>query len=128
MSGQDRDCATPAPGRRGLRSRRKELALLAILVAVAALAGRQVHLFSSRPVAVAPVVYGTGLAHKGASDLTCTAMVTDARGGESCTVWTILLAGQQAVEALRLPVGRTCPAIVADQQTGRWVCTQAVTT
>ena len=119
----------PAPARRALRSRRKELTLLAILVAVAApLAGRQFHLFSSRPVAVAPVVYGTGLAHKGASDLTCTAMVADARGGESCTVWTILLAGQQAVEALRLPVGNTCPAVVADQHTGHWVCTRAVTT
>ena len=128
--------SAPPPRRLGVRSRRNELTLVALLVSAAvSLAGWQLHLFSfpiSAPRAVAvptaPVVYGTGLAHNGASDMTCTAMAADARGGESCTVWTILLPGQQAVQALRLPVGRTCPAVIADQHTGHWVCTKAVTT
>ncbi len=125
----DPDCVTAAPPSRGVRSRQNELTLLALLIVVAApLAGWQFHLFSPRSASVAPVVYGTGLAHNGASDMTCTAMVADARGDEACTVWTILLAGQQPVEALRLPAGKTCPAVIADQHTGHWVCTRAVTT
>jgi hypothetical protein len=138
---QERDrflggASAPAPLRRGVRSRRNELTLLAMLVSVAASLGCwQLHLFSF-PVAAphraatppAAVVYGAGHAHDGSTDMTCTAMVSDASGGESCTVWTILLPGQQAVQALRLPVGRTCPAVIADQHTGHWVCTTAVTT
>jgi len=50
-------------------------------------------------------------------------MATDARGVESCTEWTLLSPGQRAVQATQLPVGTTCPAVVADQQSGRWVCT-----
>ena len=118
-----------------MRSRRNELTLLAMLVSLAAaLAGWQFHLFPlpistpHRAAPTPPVVYGTGLAHNGASDMTCTAMAADDRGGESCTVWTILLPGQQAVEALRLPIGRTCPGVIADQHTGHWVCTKAVMT
>jgi hypothetical protein len=126
--------APPRP-RQGLRSRRNELTLLAMLVSLAAsLVGWQFHLFSlpiSTPhsrVPTAPVVYGAGLAQNGASRMTCTAMEADGQGGESCTVWTILFPSQQAVQALQLPVGSTCPAVIADQHTGHWVCTNAVTT
>ena len=126
----------PARTQLGLRSQRNELMLLAMLVSVvASLACWQFHLFSfpvSAPhaaaVPTAPFVYGTGLAHNGASDMTCTAMVSDARGSPSCTVWTILVPGQQAVQALQLPAGSTCPAVIADQHTGHWACTNAVTT
>ena len=94
--------SAPAPPRwRGVRSRRNELTLLAMLVTVAASLGCwQLHLFSfpvSAPhraaAPTAAVVYGTGRAHNGSTDMTCTAMVSDASGGESCTVWTILLPG-----------------------------------
>ena len=128
--------SAPAPLRRGVRSRRNELTLLAMLVSVVATLGCwQLHLFSfpvSAPhgaaAPAAAVVYGTGLSHNGSFDMTCTAMLSDASGGESCTVWTILRPGQQAVQALQLPVGSTCPAVIADQHTGHWACMNAVTT
>ena len=128
--------SAPPRMRLGVRSRRNELTLLALLVSLAAsLAGWQFHLFSLpishtpvRTVPTAPVVYGTDLAHNGASDMTCTAMVADAGGAESCTVWTILVSGQRAVEAMQPRAGSTCLAVIADQHTGQWVCTQAVST
>ncbi|HEY5058469.1 MAG TPA: hypothetical protein VII51_05575 [Gaiellaceae bacterium] len=73
---------------------------------------------------LAPLVYGTGLAHLGAAttqEMTCTAMTT-ARGAESCTTWTYLVAGQRAVQAAPLPTGVSCPVVEADQSLGRWVC------
>jgi hypothetical protein len=116
-------------------SRRTEATLLAVLVSLAvSLAGWHFHLFRlpalTHPAVVVPttpVVYGTGLAQNGASQMTCTAMATDARGGESCTAWTILGPGQRAVQATPLPAGTACPAVVADQRSGRWMCSAATT-
>jgi hypothetical protein len=73
----------------------------------------------------ATIVYGTGLAHmNGQSEaMTCTAMDMNAQGVQSCTSWTILSPGQQAVQAGALPVGTACLAAQVDQHTGRWVCT-----
>ena len=118
-----------------LRSPRIEVTLLAVLASLAvSLVGWQLDLFrlpiATHPAGVAPaapVVYGTGLAHSGTSQLTCTAVTTDARDVESCTDWTILLPGQRAVEAMPLPVGTTCRAVVADQRSGHWVCSAATT-
>jgi hypothetical protein len=93
------------------------------------------HFFQSvaqrAPVQVprATIVYGTGLTDfNGQSDeSTCTAMEVNAQGIQSCTVWTILLPGQQAVQASTLPAGSTCLAAQVDQHTGRWVCTAGAT-
>ncbi len=102
MGWQDRDWATwtgeerdrllagmcaPARTRLGIRSRCNELTLLAMLVSLAAsLTGWQFHLFrlpispsAADVVPTAPVVYGIGLAHTGASRMTCTAMAADGR-------------------------------------------------
>lgn len=74
--------------------------------------------------APAPIVYGTGLTHLTGSSrqMTCTAMVAMPNGSQACTEWTLLEAGQRAVQATPLPAGESCSAVQADQQTGGWTC------
>jgi hypothetical protein len=76
-------------------------------------------------VPLSSIVYGTGLAHfNGQSqEMTCTAMAVNGQGVQSCTMWTFLSPGQQAMQAAALPEGTNCAAVQADQHTGRWVCT-----
>jgi hypothetical protein len=71
----------------------------------------------------ATTVYGTGLTHMtGQSDaMTCTAMAIN-QGIQTCTSWTILSPGQQAVQAAPLPAGIACLSAQVDQHAGRWVC------
>jgi hypothetical protein len=112
-------------------SRRRELTLLAMVVSLAAsLVSWHFHLLrfvahpAPAPAPRATVVYGTGLAHLNgqSQEMTCTAMTTNAQGSEVCTAWTLLLPGQQAVQAASLPAGANCAMVTADQQAGRWVC------
>lgn len=123
-----------APRIAGPAGQRREITLLAMLVSlVVSVLLAHSHLFgwlAARPAHqsaqhVPAIVYGTGLAHvNGASqEMTCTAMATNAAGVEVCTAWTPLFPGQQAVQAAALPAGTSCPAVAADQHTGRWVCT-----
>jgi hypothetical protein len=53
-------------------------------------------------------------------------MAADGFGAESCTTWQQLEAGQREVQAAPIaPIsGMRCLAVVANQQTGRWTCTQ----
>jgi hypothetical protein len=118
-------------------SSRRDLTLLAMLVSLGlSLATWHFHFFrlvaQQAPAQVprATIVYGTGLAHmNGQSEaMTCTTMEVNAQGSLSCTAWTILSPGQQAVQAAALPAGTTCTAARVDQQTGRWVCLAGATT
>lgn len=107
---------------------RREVTLLALLVSLAgAFAGWHARLVA-RPAPPA-VVYGTGLAHMSGTsqEMTCTAMAEKPDGSELCTRWTVLRPGQQAVQA-RLLDDMQCPAVEADQATGRWACTVPTTT
>jgi hypothetical protein len=119
------------------RSRLREVTLLAMAVSLAAsLATWHFHLFrfvvnpapSHAPRST--IVYGSGLAHLNgqSQEMTCTAMTTNAQGSELCTTWTLLLPGQQAVQATSLPAGASCSAVTADQQAGRWACAPAPAT
>ena len=117
----------------GTPASRRGVTLLAMLVSLGlSLVTWQFHLFrfsAHRLPAQAPqpaVVYGTGLAHfngQSPEEMTCTAMAVNAQGTQSCTTWTFLSPGQQAVQAATLPAGTSCTAVEADQHTGRWVCT-----
>jgi len=91
------------------------------------------HLFSisgqprpREPVITSPaVVYGAGLATSGSQQMTCSALVRDAAGAESCTAWTVLEPGQRVVSPTPLPAGVDCAAAEVDQRSGRWICTSA---
>jgi hypothetical protein len=116
--------------------RRVELTALAIAVSVVASLGvSHFHLLRlggppaapmQQPAPLAPIVYGTGLAHfQGSQEMTCTAMESDAQGAQSCTTWQYLQSGQRAMQAAPLPAGGPlCTAVVADQTTGSWKCTR----
>ena len=125
--------AAPVRSRFGFHaSSRRGVTLLAMLVSLGlSLLTWHFHLFQAvaqQPPLQVPrstIVYGTGLTDfNGQSDeSTCTAMEVNAQGIQSCTLWTILLPGQQAVQAATLPAGSTCLAAQVDQHTGRWICT-----
>ena len=78
------------------------------------------------PPALPAVVYGTGDGTLAGQETTCTALAADASGAESCTTWQLLGPGQHAVQAAPVaPIaGMRCVAVVANQETGRWTCTQ----
>ena len=115
--------------------RRVKVSALAIAVSVVASFGMaNFHLLRPaappaapvEPAPIAPVVYGTGLAHMpGGQEMTCTAMESDAQGVQSCTTWQYLQPGQRAAQAATLPAGGPlCTAVVADQATAAWKCTR----
>lgn len=97
------------PGTAAFRPRTEAVGLAIAVSVAAAWAIPHFHLLrlgrrldAPAPPALPAVVYGTGLAHMGASP------------------------GQQAVQAAPVaPItGMRCVAVVASQQTGRWTCTQ----